>query len=236
MSQPGSRRGAGAPSCSPAPAATRRSAPGRRRRRCRSRPAALDRRDVAAAASSMCTNDHTPGRRRRSGTCACAPARSARRPRRSTCRGRRSRRSAGRSPRAPRPSPRLEVADRGERLARVGRRLGVERVVLGLDPRAVARVRPAREALPHEPAGAGRPRGGDQVVGALDAQAVGEREALSKLRVSPGPARAVSWWTTTSGCAAATASRTRAASSGSTTTGSAPSARSSSAARCGWCR
>ena len=73
---------------------------------------------------------------------------------------------------------RLEVADRGERLASVGGRLGIERVVLALERRALARVRPAGVALPHEPARAGRARGRDQVVGALGAQPVGHGERL----------------------------------------------------------
>ncbi len=57
----------------------------------------------------------------------------------------------------------LEMADGGERLADVGRRVGVERVVLGLDRRPGAGDRPAGVALPDEPAGArraSRPRSG----------------------------------------------------------------------------
>jgi hypothetical protein len=70
---------------------------------------------------------------------------------------------------------RLEVADRLQRLARVGRRLAVERVVLGLDRPALPGGRPAGEALPDEPRVAG---GRDQVVGPLGAEPVGRGERL----------------------------------------------------------
>ena len=57
---------------------------------------------------------------------------------------------------------------------------------------------------------AGRPCGGEQVVGAFGAQAVGRRERLLEVRPRLRPGSAVSWCTTTSGRAAATASRTAA--------------------------
>ena len=73
---------------------------------------------------------------------------------------------------------RLEVLDRVQRLAHVGGRVGVERGVLALDRVALAGVRPAGVALPHEPRHAGLARGGEQVIGALRAQPVGHGERL----------------------------------------------------------
>jgi hypothetical protein len=72
----------------------------------------------------------------------------------------------------------LEVPDRRQGLAGVGGRLGVERRVLVFDRVALAGDGPAGVALPHEPPGARGLRGGEQVVGALGAQPVGHRERL----------------------------------------------------------
>ena len=83
---------------------------------------------------------------------------------------------------------RLEVADRGQRLAHAARRVGVERVVLGLDRPAGARIGPAREALRDEALDAGRARGREQVVGPLGAQPVGRARTPSRCcacRMSP---------------------------------------------------
>ena len=73
---------------------------------------------------------------------------------------------------------RLEVLDRVERLADVGGGIGVERRVLALDRVAHAGVGPARVALPHEPGHARLTGGGEQVIGALGAQPVGRGEHL----------------------------------------------------------
>jgi hypothetical protein len=70
----------------------------------------------------------------------------------------------------------LEAADRRERLAHRRHGVGVERVVLRLDRSPGAGVRPAGERLGDEAARAGLARAGEQVVGALRAEAVGERE------------------------------------------------------------
>jgi hypothetical protein len=72
----------------------------------------------------------------------------------------------------------LDVPDGVERRPQLGRRIGVERVVLGLDRTPGAGVRPAGVALGDEPADADGPARGQQVVGALGAQAVGHGEEL----------------------------------------------------------
>jgi len=59
---------------------------------------------------------------------------------------------------------------------RAGGRAGIERIVLVLHRSALARVGPSGEALDDEATCAGRPCGGDEVVGAFGAQPVGERE------------------------------------------------------------
>ena len=76
---------------------------------------------------------------------------------------------------------RLEVPDGVQGAPQLGRRVGVERVVLGLDRPADPGERPPGEALGDEPAGPGGPRRLQQVVGALDAQAVGGGEPLVEL-------------------------------------------------------
>ena len=72
----------------------------------------------------------------------------------------------------------LQVGDRGIGLAGVRRRGRIDRVGLGLDRAALARVQVGREALRHEPAHACFPGGGQQRVGSLGAQAVGGGEGL----------------------------------------------------------
>jgi hypothetical protein len=70
----------------------------------------------------------------------------------------------------------LHVADRVERAALRLRRVRVQRIVLGLDGASGALVRPAGEALRHEPPDTGGARGRKQVVGAARPQLVGCRE------------------------------------------------------------
>ncbi len=72
----------------------------------------------------------------------------------------------------------LQVADRGVGPAGVRRRVLVDRVGLGLDQPALARVQVGREALGHEPAHAGVGGRGQQRVGALGPQPVGDGEGL----------------------------------------------------------
>ncbi len=68
------------------------------------------------------------------------------------------------------------MAHRGAGLARRCRRGGVERIVLGLDRPALARVAVVGEALGDEPAHACLTRGGQQRVGAFGPKPVGRRE------------------------------------------------------------
>ncbi|CAN5604608.1 hypothetical protein BH20ACT18_BH20ACT18_03420 [soil metagenome] len=70
----------------------------------------------------------------------------------------------------------FEVTDGIENRGEAGGRAGIERIVLSLHRAALARVGPSGEALGDEPEGAGDPGGGDEVVGALGAQPVGESE------------------------------------------------------------
>jgi hypothetical protein len=72
----------------------------------------------------------------------------------------------------------LEIADRRQRLRLLGRRIRVERVILGLDRAALADVRPAGVALDDEAPRAGGLRCGEQGVGALRAKLVRDRELL----------------------------------------------------------
>ena len=69
------------------------------------------------------------------------------------------------------------MAHRGDGLAHRRHRGGVERIVLGLDRPALARVADAGVALGDEPAHARLARGGEQRVGALGPKPVGLREA-----------------------------------------------------------
>src|SRR5207248_4441619 len=70
----------------------------------------------------------------------------------------------------------LDVADRLERLHLVGRRARVERIFLGFQAGAGPLVVPVAVALRDEAARPGGPGPLEQVVGALGAQPVGERE------------------------------------------------------------
>ena len=72
----------------------------------------------------------------------------------------------------------LDVPDRRHGLLGRRERVGVQRIGFGLDLAAGPGVVPADEALRDEPAGACLPGGFQQVVGALGAQFVGDRELL----------------------------------------------------------
>jgi hypothetical protein len=78
------------------------------------------------------------------------------------------------------------MANRLEGTTEGGRRVQVEWILLGFHRSADARVRPPSKALGHEPAGADRPRGRQQVIRALGAQAVRERKlAIESAHVEP---------------------------------------------------
>jgi hypothetical protein len=79
------------------------------------------------------------------------------------------------------------VADGVKGSPQLGRRVGVERIVLGLDRPADAGERPPGEALGHQAPGPGRPRRLQQVVGALGAQPVGGRKPGVELPEAGGP-------------------------------------------------
>ncbi len=66
----------------------------------------------------------------------------------------------------------FQIADRFKRVAKRRRRLWIERVLLCLYRASRSRIRPTRKALRDEPAYAGRPRGGQQIIRTLCAQSV----------------------------------------------------------------
>ena len=124
---------------------------------------------------------------------------------------------------------RLEVLDRLERRAHLLGGLLVQRVVLGLDRPADARVRarPRSSGRSTRSTPASRAAASRWSVPSVRRRLVSANER-SNLRRSRSPPSAVIWWTIASGRASATAARTPSRSSPSTTTGSAPSSRSMS--------